>query len=40
MILLREYSRRWIDSRDMDALHRFGRMAAEGVIKDDDPVWR
>ena len=29
-----------IDREDMDALKRLGRMAAEGIIKDDDPVWK
>ena len=24
---------------DMEALKKIGRMAAEGIIKDDDPVW-
>lgn len=36
----KEYSRFRIGSDDMDALGRLGRMAAEGRIKDDDPVWR
>ena len=34
-----EYSNRRIVREDMDALNRLGRMAAEGIIKDDDPVW-
>ena len=34
-----EYSSRIIDWKDMDALKRLGRMAAEGFIKDEDPVW-
>ena len=34
-----EYSNKRIDREDMDALKRLGRMAAEGIIKDDDPVW-
>lgn len=34
-----EYSKQRIDREDMDALKRLGRMAAEGIIKDDDPVW-
>ena len=34
-----EYSDRRICREDMDALERLGRMAAEGIIKDDDPVW-
>ena len=29
-----------IDREDMDALKRLWRMAAEGIIKDDDPVWK
>ena len=28
-----------INREDMDALKRLGRMAAEGIISDDDPVW-
>lgn len=34
------YSYAKIDREDMDALKRLGRMAAEGIIKDDDPVWK
>lgn len=34
-----EYSKQRISREDMDALKRLGRMAAEGKIKDDDPVW-
>ena len=34
-----EYSKQRINREDMDALKRLGRMAAEGIIKDDDPVW-
>lgn len=34
-----EYSSRIIDKDDMDVLKKIGRMAAEGIIKDDDPVW-
>lgn len=34
-----EYSKCRICREDMDALTRLGRMAAEGIIKDDDPVW-
>lgn len=34
-----EYSIKRISREDMDALKRLGRMAAEGIIKDDDPVW-
>lgn len=34
-----EYSNKRIGREDMDALKRLGRMAAEGIIKDDDPVW-
>ena len=33
------YSNKRISREDMDALNRLGRMAAEGIIKDDDPVW-
>ena len=29
-----------IDREEMDALKRLGRMDAEGIIKDDDPVWK
>ena len=32
------YSYAKIGREDMDALKRLGRMAAEGIIKDDDPV--
>lgn len=35
-----EYSNTSINKEDMDALKRLGRMAAEGIIKDDDPVWK
>lgn len=35
-----EYSNRRISREDMDALKRLGRMAAEGIIRDDDPVWK
>lgn len=35
-----EYSNRKISREDMDALKRLGRMAAEGMIRDDDPVWK
>lgn len=35
----RVYSNRRISREDVDALNRLGRMAAEGIIKDDDPVW-
>lgn len=34
-----EYSNKRIKRDDMDALKRLGRMAAEGIIRDDDPVW-
>ena len=34
-----KYSKRLISREDMDALQRLGRMAAEGIINDDDPVW-
>ena len=33
------YSQRRISREDMDALKRLGRMAAEGIILDNDPVW-
>lgn len=33
------YSRSRISRKDRDALQRLGRMAAEGIIKDDDSVW-
>ena len=33
------YSKKRINREDMDALKRLGRMAAEEIIKDDDPVW-
>ena len=33
------YNSQKIDRGDMDALKKLGRMAAEGIIKDDDPVW-
>ena len=35
-----KYSFFKINREDMDALKRLGRMAAEGIIKDDDPVWK
>ena len=35
-----QYKSHRINCEDMDALKRVGRMAAEGIIKDDDPVWR
>jgi len=34
-----KYSEQRINREDMDALKRLGRMAAEGIIRDDDPVW-
>lgn len=34
-----EYAICRIDREDMDALKKLGRMAAEGIVKDDDPVW-
>lgn len=34
------YLTKGINREDMDALQKIGRMAAEGIIKDDDPVWR
>ncbi len=34
-----EYSSRRIGREDMDALKKLGRMAAEGIIKDDNSVW-
>lgn len=33
------YLTKRIIREDMDALKKLGRMAAEGIIKDDDPVW-
>lgn len=33
------YSYANINREDMDALKKLGRMAAEGIIKDDDSVW-
>lgn len=36
----KEYNHIKIERNDMDALNRLGRMAAEGIIKDDDPVWQ
>ena len=33
-----EYSKQRISNEDMNALKRFGRMVAEGIIKDGDPV--
>ena len=35
-----QYKSHRINREDMDALKRVGRMAAEGIIRDDDPVWR
>ena len=35
-----EYASYRIEREDMDALKRLGRMATEGIIGDDDPVWR
>ena len=35
-----EYSIKRISREDMDALKRLGRMAAEGIIKDNDSVWK
>lgn len=34
------YSIKRINREDMDALKKLGRMTAEGIIKDDDPVWK
>ena len=34
------YSSKRIDREDMDALKKLGRMAAEGIIKDDNPAWQ
>lgn len=34
-----KYINKRISREDMDALKRLGRMTAEGIIKDDDPVW-
>ena len=35
-----QYKSHRINREDMDVLKRVGRMAAEGIIKDDDPAWR
>jgi len=34
------YSSKRIEREEMDALKKLARMAAEGIIKDDDPVWQ
>ena len=34
------YSHFRINREDMDDLKRLGRMAAEGIIKDNDPIWQ
>lgn len=36
----RNYLTKRINREDMDALGRLARMAAEGIIKDEDPVWQ
>lgn len=36
----RNYYIKRIDREDMDALKRLGRMAAEGIIRDDEFVWQ
>lgn len=36
---MEEYISFRIEREDMDALKKLGRMTAEGIIKDDDPVW-
>lgn len=36
----REYSSKRIECEDMDALKKLARMAAEGIIMDDNPVWQ
>ncbi len=36
----RNYLTKRINREDMDALKRLARMAAEGMIKDDNPVWQ
>ena len=36
----KKYAHFRIERADMDALKRLGRMAAEGRIKDNDPVWQ
>ena len=38
--LTKEYSRSRINREDMDALKKLGRMAAEGIVKDEDSVWQ
>ena len=35
----REYIQKWIDREDRRALCKLARMATEGIIKDNDPVW-
>ena len=35
-----KYNRYEIGRKDMDALKRLGRMTAEGIIKEDDPIWQ
>ena len=35
----RTYYTKRIEREDMDALKKLGRLTAEGIIKDDDPVW-
>ena len=34
------YSSKRIDREEMDALRKLARMAAEGIIKDEDPAWK
>lgn len=35
-----KYSSLRIEHEDMIALKKLGRMAAEGIVKDDDPIWQ
>lgn len=35
-----KYNRYEIGRKDMDALKHLGRMTAEGIIKEDDPIWQ
>lgn len=37
---VRKYLTKRIIREDMDALKKLGRMAAEGIIKDNDSVWQ
>lgn len=37
---VRKYLTKRIIREDMDALKKLGRMAADGIIKDNDSVWQ